>query len=92
MAPEYEKAAVRIRQKELNAELFNKPTSTGPQMSLAEVNCEERKSRKLCQIFKITGFPRLLLFKNGKLLEQYKGERTAKHIEAFMNKHFSNEL
>ena len=92
MAPEYEKAAVRIRQKELNTVLSNKPGGNGPQMSLAEVNCEEKKSRRLCQTFKITGFPRLLLFKNGKLLEQYKGERKAKHIEAFMNKHFSNEL
>uniref|UniRef100_A0AC34QUX8 Thioredoxin domain-containing protein n=1 Tax=Panagrolaimus sp. JU765 TaxID=591449 RepID=A0AC34QUX8_9BILA len=46
----------------------------------AAVDCTEQKS--ICEKYEVTSYPTFLIFKNGKKLEQFQGERNAKGFGA----------
>ncbi len=56
----------------------------GSSMRLAEVNCDIEND--LCKTYKIKGYPTMLLFKNGILVEKYLGKHLAKSITNYMLK------
>jgi len=58
-------------------------------VKIAKVDCTEGndRNRELCNGQGVTGFPTLNLYKDGKLVEEYKGKRTLDDLEAFVNKH-----
>jgi len=59
-------------------------------VKIGKVDCTEGndRNRDLCNAQGVTGFPTLNLYKNGKLVEEFKGKRTPEDLEAFVNKHF----
>jgi len=57
----------------------------GGKVKIAEVDCS--KNGKLCDREKVDGYPTLVLFKNGKRLQEYSGKRTVSELYAFVQKH-----
>lgn len=74
MKPNYISAA-----EELEAE--------GMKKCLAMVDCTENPD--LTQKYNIQGFPTVKLFKNGVLVADYNGKRTAEDIKQFVKKHYT---
>jgi len=71
-------------------ELGNKMASDkSGKVKIAKVDCTEGndRNRELCNGQGVTGFPTLNLYKNGELVEEYKGKRSLDDLEAFVNKH-----
>ncbi|KAL8604454.1 hypothetical protein ACOMHN_042283 [Nucella lapillus] len=62
LAPEYEKAAYRLLKND-------------PPVPLAKVDCIAET--EICNLFDITGYPGLKIFKNGKYAKDYNGPRSA---------------
>ena len=62
-------------------------------VKIGKVDCTEGsdKNRELCDGNGVTGFPTLNLYKDGKLVEEYKGKRTLEDLEAFVQKHLSSK-
>jgi len=56
-------------------------------VKIAEVDCS--KYGKLCDQNKVDGYPTLILFKNGKRVQEYPGKRTVSELLAFVQKHAS---
>jgi len=58
-------------------------------IKVAKVDCTEGndRNRELCNGQGVTGFPTLNLYKNGELVEEFKGKRTLDDLVAFVNKH-----
>jgi len=54
-------------------------------VKIAEVDCHH--SQKICDAQGIDGYPSLVLFKNGKKVEEYSGKRTLKEFLNYINKH-----
>lgn len=54
-------------------------------VKIAEVDCHH--SQKICDAQGIDGYPSLVLFKNGKKVEEYAGKRTLKEFLNYINKH-----
>ena len=54
-------------------------------VKIAEVNCDQNQS--LCRRNKIDGYPTLILFKDGKPLQEYRGARDVTALADFVNKH-----
>lgn len=51
-------------------------------LKVAEIDCTE--NRTLCSRYKIEGYPTLILFKDGKPLQEYNGRRDMKSISSFI--------
>ena len=58
-------------------------------VKVAKVDCTEGndRNRELCNGQGVTGFPTLNLYKNGELMEEFKGKRTLDDLVAFVNKY-----
>jgi len=58
-------------------------------ITIAKVDCTEGndRNRELCNAQGVTGFPTLNIYKNGELVEEYKGKRALEDLEAFVEKH-----
>ncbi|VDD91578.1 unnamed protein product [Enterobius vermicularis] len=69
LAPEYEKAATKLK-------------NNDPPITLAEVDCTVEK--KTCEKFSVSGFPTLKIFRNGNLAQDYDGPREAEGIVKYM--------
>jgi len=54
-------------------------------VKIAEVDCNH--SQKICAAQGIDGYPSLVLYKNGKKVEEYSGKRTLKEFLNYINKH-----
>lgn len=59
------------------------------QFVLAKVNSESQQA--LSQQFQIRSIPTVLIFKNGEMVEQFSGLKTAEEIKALINKHSTSE-
>jgi len=51
-------------------------------VQIAEVDCMENKT--LCRRYQIDGYPTLYLFKNGRPVEEYNGNRTVRDITSYV--------
>merc|ERR1712189_134056 len=51
-------------------------------VQLAEVDCSQNQT--LCRRYQIDGYPTLYLFKNGRPVEEYNGQRTVKDITRYI--------
>ena len=51
-------------------------------VQVAEVDCIENKT--LCRRYQIDGYPTLYLFKNGRPIEEYNGQRTVRDITQYI--------
>ncbi|KAK7463957.1 hypothetical protein BaRGS_00038039 [Batillaria attramentaria] len=71
LAPEYEKAATRLK-------------SNDPPVPLAKVDCTEEKDT--CSQYGVSGYPTLKIFKGGELKKDYDGPREADGIVRVMQK------
>lgn len=69
LAPEYEKAATKLK-------------SNDPPIALAKVDCTSDKAT--CDKFGIGGFPTLKIFRNGEVAQDYDGPREADGIVKYM--------
>lgn len=49
---------------------------------IAKVNCVDNE--KLCEQYKVVGYPTLLLFHNGKHVTEYSGSRKLEHLHIFL--------
>ncbi|EAU82485.2 thioredoxin domain containing 5 [Coprinopsis cinerea okayama7 len=56
-----------------------------PAVKLAQVNCAVHGD--LCNKNKITGYPTLLLFEDGKIIEKFKGGRKLDALKGFLKEH-----
>lgn len=59
------------------------------QFVLAKVNSESQQA--LSQQFQIRSIPTVLVFKNGEMVEQFSGLKTAEEIKILINKHSTSE-
>jgi protein disulfide-isomerase-like protein len=71
LAPKFEKAARKLRNQ----------TDVGPRLAKVDCTVEEALKNK----YEVTGFPTLLVFKDGQLLETYDGQREKSDIVDYMN-------
>jgi len=71
LAPEYEKAATELKKSNIQ---------------IAKVDADNEVNKPLASRFGIRGFPTLKLFRNGKVVGDYQGERTADAIISYMKK------
>jgi protein disulfide isomerase family A protein 3 len=69
LAPEYEKAATKLKDND-------------PPVSLAKVDCTSDKAT--CDKFGVSGFPTLKIFRHGELSSDYEGPREADGIVKYM--------
>lgn len=69
LAPEYEKAATKLK-------------ANDPPVSLAKVDCTSDKAT--CDKFNVGGFPTLKIFRNGEVAQDYDGPREAEGIVKYM--------
>jgi protein disulfide isomerase family A protein 3 len=69
LAPEYEKAATKLK-------------TNDPPIALAKVDCTSDKAT--CDKFGVSGFPTLKIFRNGELSQDYDGPREADGIVKYM--------
>merc|ERR1712215_15194 len=53
-------------------------------VKVAEVDCTQ--NRNLCSRYKIQGYPTLILFKDGKMVQEYQGGRDLKTLSNFIEK------
>lgn len=54
-------------------------------MKIAEMDCEPDKNKKVCKSYKVTGYPALIFFKDGKKFEKYIGERSKEELIIYVN-------
>jgi thioredoxin-like negative regulator of GroEL len=52
---------------------------------IAEMDCEPEKNKKICKSFKVTGYPALIFFKDGKKFEKYIGERKLEELKIYVD-------
>lgn len=71
MKPDYSKAAAEMKSERISARLAVVDCTTNPDVT---------------DKYKITGFPTIKLFSNGKFISDYQGARTASDILSFMKK------
>jgi len=57
-------------------------TKYAGKVKVAEVDCTQ--NRDLCSRYKIQGYPTLMLFRDGKLVEEYEGGRDFKTLSNFI--------
>uniref|UniRef100_A0A1I7Z114 Protein disulfide-isomerase n=1 Tax=Steinernema glaseri TaxID=37863 RepID=A0A1I7Z114_9BILA len=69
LAPEYEKAATKLK-------------SNDPPVALVKVDCTAEKAS--CDKFGVSGFPTLKIFRNGQVAQDYDGPREAEGIVKYM--------
>lgn len=69
LAPEYEKAATKLK-------------GNDPPIPLAKVDCTAEKAT--CDKYGVSGFPTLKIFRNGQLAQDYDGPREAEGIVKYM--------
>uniref|UniRef100_A0A915C788 Protein disulfide-isomerase n=3 Tax=Parascaris univalens TaxID=6257 RepID=A0A915C788_PARUN len=69
LAPEYEKAASKLK-------------TNDPPIALAEVDCTAEKAT--CDKYGVSGFPTLKIFRNGVFAQDYDGPREAEGIVKYM--------
>uniref|UniRef100_A0A0N4ZU86 Protein disulfide-isomerase n=1 Tax=Parastrongyloides trichosuri TaxID=131310 RepID=A0A0N4ZU86_PARTI len=69
MAPDFEKAAIKLK-------------ANDPPVTLVKVDCTVEK--KVCEDHKVQGFPTLKIFRKGVLASDYEGPRDAEGIIKFM--------
>lgn len=56
--------------------------------TVAKINIDD--SREKAHLFRITGVPSLLIFNNGKLVEQVSGVHSKSHLKAMLEKYTNN--
>lgn len=61
--------------------------SDNDQVTIAKVDCTLENSKQLCTDQEVEGFPTVFLYKSGKKISEYSGNRSLKDFETFITKH-----
>ncbi|XP_019619588.1 PREDICTED: thioredoxin domain-containing protein 5-like isoform X2 [Branchiostoma belcheri] len=63
-----------------------------PHVKIAKVDCTTAGNKELCQDHKVTGYPTLILFKNGARIADYNGARTVESLHSYVVEKTHDEL
>jgi len=67
--------------------------ASNDQVKIARVDCtsDDNKNKEICNEQGISGFPTLILYKNGEKVAEYEGKRDIDDLKDFVSKHLEGE-
>ena len=71
-------------------ELKNHPELADNDVAVIEVNADMLKNIKSSVVKNVKGFPTMRAVKNGKIIDDYNGDRTSAAMVKYIKKHFKN--
>ncbi|XP_065170247.1 thioredoxin domain-containing protein 5 homolog [Atheta coriaria] len=60
-----------------------------PDVDIVKVDCTLEDNKELCNEQEVDGFPSVFLFKNGKRISEYNGNRSLEDLYEFVQQHLS---
>lgn len=61
-----------------------------PEINIVKVDCTLEVNKQLCNDEEVDGFPSVFLYKNGKKISEYNGNRSLEDLHDFIMKHFNS--